>query len=159
MNQIRKEIRMNILHDTEWCRTTWQLLVYLESVYDALAAQPSLKVGVDDWGADVDEDAGIGFTVKPKSRKGPFYLWIGMWIKENGLIEGRPIWIEVLRNDPNIWTNLKDEFEEGKMAPEEEDTWAVGLEWVLPKEASGNEVKQAGERLAARISQVLSLGD
>jgi len=150
---------MNNLHNIEWGRTTWQLLVYFEGVYDALDAEPLLKVGRDNWGADVDEDAIIGFKVKPKSRKGPFYLWIGMWMEEDGLIDGRPIWIEVLRNEPKIWEGLKEEFKEGKSAPAEKDTRAVGLEWVLPKDASGNEVKQAGERLAGRIRKVLSFAD
>ncbi len=150
-------------YDKDWCLATWQILFYLETVYDRLESQEALKVENVNWGADKGEgeehpDAIISFQVKPKSTKRTkgYYLLFALWFKSDGLEGERPIWIEVIRNDPQLWKRLKGEFREGLL---HEDDWELGLEWPLSDRPSNNDLQQAGEELADRITKVLTLDD
>jgi hypothetical protein len=146
---------------TGWCRLTWQVLLYLESAYDRLDGGESIIVRDESWGAYTGEqgekpEANIGFEVKSateKRTKGNS-LWIGLWFTENGVKGDRPIWIQVIRDDIQIWERLKSEFKEA-LVSDTDDGWAVGLEWTLSDNATNSDVRTAGEELADRVTKVL----
>ena len=150
---------MNNLFTKEWCRLTWQVLLYLEAAYDKLEAMESLLIidskkatWANTWQSDEDDyECSIGFKIKPSDAKRKRdYIWIGLWLTEECAKGDRPIWIQVLRDD-HVWDLIKAEFSEELLDDEE---WAVGLNWHLPENASNEEVKSAGEGLAVRIIKV-----
>lgn len=145
--------------NSEWYRLAWQILLYLNASYDSLNGAELVQVGHKGWGDDIGTEGGtIGFVAKPaKAKFAQFYLWIGLWFNENGsfLAESdRPIWIQVLRDDQQLWERLKAEFKEA-LVYYTDDYWAVGLEWILPINATNDAVRDAGKELADRISKVL----
>ena len=145
----------------EWCRLTWQVLLYLESAYDRLDCGESILVRDESWGAYVGEEwekpeASIGFEVKPateKRIKGNF-LWIGLLFTENGVKGDRPIWIQAMRDDLQMWERLKIEFKDA-LVYDTDDGWSVGLQWTLSDNATNSDVRVAGEELADRVTKVL----
>lgn len=145
----------------EWCRLAWQVLLYLESAYDRLNAEESVIVRNADFSVVTGEEgerpeAYIGFEVKPtlaKSKRGS-YLWIGLWFTENGMEGDRPVWIQFMRDDRQMWERFKSEFKEA-LVYDNDDYWAVGLEWPLSDNATNSDIKAAGEGLADRVSKSL----
>lgn len=146
----------------DWCRMTWRALLYLESSYDRLDEKKSVRVKNESWDAKTGDqkekaEASIGFEVNPATAGGihTSYLWIGLWLTENGLEGDRPIWIQVLRDEPDTWERLKNEFKD-ELLYDTDDSWAVGLDWKLSENSTNEEIQAAGEELAERINRVLA---
>ena len=98
--------------NVEWARQTWKLLLYLEEVYKRLAGGGIVVVPEKDvsWGVESDEEsdvlhASVGFEVNPPQTHGlrHNYLRVGLWLNEGNMQGDRPIWIQDLRRDDEIW--------------------------------------------------------
>jgi hypothetical protein len=83
-----------------------------------------------------------------------YELWIGLWVTESGPVKERPIWVQMLRNDEQMWERLKDEFSDAFIL-EPEEYWAIGLTWPLSADANIEQVRGAGQDLTNRITRVL----
>lgn len=148
--------------NSDWCRLNFHLLVYLDEVWDTIVAHDGLIARDAGWGKviDVDEqgtpEVSIGFEVRkniPKIKGN--HLWVGFWQTGEELKNGRPIWIQIMK-DENDWQRLQDLFPEGL---KQEDEWGIGLEWPLPLNANAtlDEVKKEGANLGKRIIDVLTI--
>jgi hypothetical protein len=67
----------------------------------------------------------------------------------------RPVWIQDLRGDDQVWQRLKSEFSEA-LVWDKKDMRLVGLIWELPPDATNEDVRTAGRKLADRIKRVLA---
>jgi hypothetical protein len=145
----------------EWCRLAWQVLLYLNATYDSLNDAGLVRVQNEGWGADTGTEGGkpeahISFDAKPANAgRAHIYLWIGLWFNENGAEGDRPIWIQVMKDDRQLWERLKSEFKEALVYDTDDYGWTVGLEWTLPINETNDEVRTVGKALADRISKVL----
>lgn len=150
---------MEKIFNKDWCRQTSQVLIYLESAFNNLANNNSLKVRGENWGSDPFSDEipanNIGFEVKitrPKVRGND--LWVGIWFSEESPVKDCPIWISILRDDQSLWERLQKEFNDTVLLNTDK-VEAVGLQWPLTYNASNEQVRNAGQELANRITRVL----
>ena len=95
----------------DWCRETFQVLHFLNALYDQIERIDSIEARGPDWGDDPFSDeihaASISFEARVKrSNKRGSDLWIGIWFSEEAPVLGRPIWIIVHKNDPKLWSTI-----------------------------------------------------
>lgn len=143
--------------DKDWCRQTFQVLIFLNELYDQIESQNSLEARGPDWGDDPFSDeipaASISFEAKVKrGNKRGSDLWIGIWFSEEAPVMGRPIWVIVHKKDPKLWSRIQDEFKDGLVNMDYE---GIGLQWPLLNESTIDQVRDSAKDLAARIIRVL----
>ncbi|GLI34991.1 hypothetical protein [Desulforhabdus amnigena] len=139
----------------EWCRSTFQLLIFLDEVYEAIENHDVLKTNTITWGEGETNEEGIpevviGFQVR-KPHKKANHLWVGFWQLGQEMKMGCPIWLQALKDE--VWEPLIKQFPE---AHQFEDDGAIGIEWPLPMDANLEAVREAGRNLGTRIIKVLS---
>jgi hypothetical protein len=143
----------------EWCSQLWNLLLYLESAYRYFDKEASTRVRPNvSWGVSDDEsEAEISFNVTRANQHGNYLIWIGLWmIKNEQPRKNCPIWVQLLKYEEGLWEKIKNEFNDPLVIIDEDQT-AVGLPWLLSEDASKEDVKAAGEKLANHIINVLAI--